>query len=346
MKKRILALVLVFSLVLSTSAFAMPVSRDNGVYEVPVYLKNFYEDVPSMGDVGLRKIAKAVVEDGKVTYTIFTSEISFLGKKGGVDKLYVYETDEKSKKEEVKRVDDRVFDKNVIKDEEIPYTINYRFEREFLDEPEIIVAMWVGAMGVEKKGKLELDWSKAKKDIVAEMAKDLEANNWAYPAVKYVLNAGYFKGYEDGTFGPKKSITRGQFLTVIGRIMKVDKAEFAGPCMYEDVKETAYYAPYVKWAKKNNLFHEEGGTKFMPDKALSREEMAYIMDKYLKLSGQELEDEEFTGFKDESEISDWAKESVNAIAKKGVVHGDAGKFDPKGVFTRAQVAQVLYNMSK
>lgn len=339
-------MLLVFSLVLSTVAFAKPVDRANGIYEVPVYLKHFYENRPSMGDVGLRKIAKAVVENGKVTYTIYTSEISFSGLKGGVDRFYVYKTDKDSKKTEAKRVGDRVYDVNVVKDGTHEYITNYTFVREALDEKEIVVSFFVKAMGNEPKAKLVFDWTKAKRDLIAEKAKDLSPKHWATPAVKFVLNSGYFQGYPDGTYKPENSITRGQFLTVIARIMKVDESKFSGPCMYEDVEEGKYYTPYIKWAKKNKLFHEEGGNKFMPNKPLSREEMAYIMDKYLILSGAELEDVEFKGFDDEADVSDWAKESLNNIAKKGVVRGSNGKFDPKDTFSRAEVAQVLYNINK
>ncbi len=224
----------------------------------------------------------------------------------------------------------------------------------------------------EQKATLQFDWDKAEKvadkneaepqtdtkdntqevkDSATETTtveklevKDVPQNNWAYPAVNFVMQKGYFKGGSDGNFMPDDSITRGQFLTVLGRIADVDKAKFAG-MSYSDVKESEYYAPYVKWSKENALCHIDGD-QFMPNQALTREEMAYIMDKFIALTDKKLDDATFTGFNDDAQISDWAKDSVMNIAKKGVIKGSDGKFDPKGKFTRAQVAQVLYNIYK
>ncbi|MPM58979.1 hypothetical protein SDC9_105815 [bioreactor metagenome] len=63
---------------------------------------------------------------------------------------------------------------------------------------------------------------------------------------------------------------------------------------------------------------------------------------------EKLPEEETTGglddFKDADGISDYAKEAVNTMIKAKIISGSGGMLDPMGESTRAQMAQVLYNL--
>ena len=49
-----------------------------------------------------------------------------------------------------------------------------------------------------------------------------------------------------------------------------------------------------------------------------------------------------TDFKDTDKISSWAVESVDALARAGILNGrDNGNFDPKGTATRAEIATMF-----
>ena len=53
-----------------------------------------------------------------------------------------------------------------------------------------------------------------------------------------------------------------------------------------------------------------------------------------------------TAFGDEENISGWAKEAVKKAAALGLLKGkDGGRFAPKDVLTRAEMAQILDNLS-
>lgn len=50
-------------------------------------------------------------------------------------------------------------------------------------------------------------------------------------------------------------------------------------------------------------------------------------------------------FVDSAQMSSWAVLEINQMARMGLVKGmPDGSFAPKAPFTRAQVAQVLYNL--
>ncbi|WP_036731251.1 S-layer homology domain-containing protein, partial [Peptoniphilus grossensis] len=168
--------------------------------------------------------------------------------------------------------------------------------------------------------------------------------HWANKAINYVVNKGYFAGVSKTEFAPDKPITRGEFVTVLGRMLKIDTSKYSSQ-RFNDVNSSTYYSPYITWANEVGIVSGVGEGNFAPDKALTREEMAVIMSKFLKLSNKKPTIKLSTNFKDQGSISPWAKEAVTEMAKLGVVKGmGEGNFSPKTQFTRAQVAQVLYSI--
>ena len=50
-------------------------------------------------------------------------------------------------------------------------------------------------------------------------------------------------------------------------------------------------------------------------------------------------------FADENEISDYAKEAVNALYNNGLINGiDGSRFAPANHATRAEAAKIIYNL--
>lgn len=49
---------------------------------------------------------------------------------------------------------------------------------------------------------------------------DLADDHWALEDIKKVVAAGIMKGYEDGSFGPQKPVTRAEAVTIINRVLK------------------------------------------------------------------------------------------------------------------------------
>ena len=171
--------------------------------------------------------------------------------------------------------------------------------------------------------------------------------HWAKEAINYVVEKRYFAGVSATEFAPNKGITRGQLVTVLGRILNIDKTSFKSN-NFKDVKTDAYYAPYIAWAESVGITKGRGSGSFDPDKEITREEMAVMMVKFLKLSGKKLNAKKAaSAFKDDGSIESWAKDAVMEMAKLGLVKGmEDGSFSPKTEFTRAQVAQILYNIDK
>jgi hypothetical protein len=49
-------------------------------------------------------------------------------------------------------------------------------------------------------------------------------------------------------------------------------------------------------------------------------------------------------FTDATEIDSWAEEAMTRLVETGAVGGSNGTLNPRGTTTRAEMAQVLYNL--
>lgn len=166
--------------------------------------------------------------------------------------------------------------------------------------------------------------------------------HWAQGAMTYCLDKGYFAGKGDGTFGANDPVSRGDLVTVLGRRRK---APVKTEKVFKDVDPNTYYGPYVAWSKKQGLVAGYHGN-FRPKDSMTREEMAKVFQEYLKVEKKVSKREKRT-FKDQKKLSSWAKESVDTLTSQGILVGDQkGNFNPKQTLTRAQVAQVLYQIDR
>ena len=93
---------------------------------------------------------------------------------------------------------------------------------------------------------------------------DVKQDDWFYDAVQYVRVNGFFNGTTRTTFSPNDPMTRGMFVTVLGRMAGVNPGDYAGPPEFTDVLKNAYFAPYVAWASKYGITVGTGDGKFSP----------------------------------------------------------------------------------
>lgn len=171
-------------------------------------------------------------------------------------------------------------------------------------------------------------------------------NHWAKDAINYAVNKEYFKDIADlNNFMPDKNLTRAEFVTILGRVANVDISKYKNK-VFSDLDKNKYYAPYVDWAYKNKIASGFGDGKFMPDKELSREEMCAFLSRFNKVNKLNNKVENINiDFKDEKDISSWAKDSVKEMVKLGLIKGmEDGRFAPKEKLTRAQIAQVVFSI--
>ncbi len=92
-------------------------------------------------------------------------------------------------------------------------------------------------------------------------------------AVEVLAALGLLNGYEDGTFGPAKTITRAEFAAVIIRTLGLeDAATGAFGVSFDDVPANEWYAGYVMMAAQQGIVNGYGDGTFKPSKDVKFEE--------------------------------------------------------------------------
>ena len=136
-------------------------------------------------------------------------------------------------------------------------------------------------------------------------------------------------------------MTRAQFVTVLGRLAGVD-AKASGKTGFADVPAEMYYAPYVNWAVENGITLGVTETAFLPDRAISRQEMAVFLDRFCAAEKIQLKEGKAPVFVDEAAIGDFAREAVAAVSAAGLLQGrEDGSFAPTATAARAHVAALM-----
>lgn len=175
---------------------------------------------------------------------------------------------------------------------------------------------------------------------------DIE-KHWAKESIGFVTKKGLFRGTGNGKFSPDAPMTRGMFVTVLGRLAGIDPGAYTDGG-FADVKDGSYYLPYIRWAEKNGIVHGVGNGRFAPDHPITREQMAAVLAGYAASSGLALpQKEQKSDFADGAAISGYAKDPVRSMQMAGILAGKGnGRFDPKETATRAEVSAVLMRFAE
>ena len=172
---------------------------------------------------------------------------------------------------------------------------------------------------------------------------DVNEGDWFYDAVMFVLKNSITKGVSDTEYAPYGKVTRAQFITMLCRAYEIK--EMTGD-NFADCGDT-WYTGYLAAAKQLGISNGVGDNMFAPEKEITREEMVTLIYNYLKSINKVTEEAAELSFADSNNVSEWAKTAVAYAAENGIVNGKGYNiFDPQGTATRAELAQIFYNMFK
>lgn len=173
---------------------------------------------------------------------------------------------------------------------------------------------------------------------------DVPEDFWGYEAIAALSEKKLVSGYEDNTFCPNNNITRAEFVKLIlglDGFLQNTGTQTSEEIVFSDVDNGAWYAEAVYTAAKRGLVSGSDGM-FRPNDNITREDAAVIMYRLLSQSRELYGGYIFT---DRSEISQYARDAVGALAARGYIQGvSEGVFAPKAELTRAQATQMIYNV--
>ncbi len=167
-------------------------------------------------------------------------------------------------------------------------------------------------------------------------------DHWAKDNIDFVASRGLLTGIGTTTFSPDTAITRGMFVTALGRLSGADVSDYK-TSSFTDVPAGSDYLSYIEWAVANKIVQDIGNNQFAPDAAITRQDMAVMMQNYAKAMGCKLPvSRQKITFADNSGIGSYAKDAVTAMQQAGIITGRGNnQFAPKQSATRGEAATIL-----
>ncbi|MEC0093712.1 S-layer homology domain-containing protein [Paenibacillus macquariensis] len=180
--------------------------------------------------------------------------------------------------------------------------------------------------------------------VISELTKKLEdskgvsvnfndtATHWADKTVKLFTKLGVVKGYEDGSFRPNDSITRGEFASIIFRVFGLTGSTSTN---LSDGKGHWAEDAIIALSSSGIISGYEDGT-FKPDRQITRAEIISIISKLVVLKTTSSQGT----FKDIDGV--WNKDQIQAAASMGLVNGQStDHFAPQSNATRAEALTII-----
>lgn len=151
-------------------------------------------------------------------------------------------------------------------------------------------------------------------------------------AIVWVTERGIATGYDDGTYRPAATVTRGQMATFLTRALDLP----AGDASFPDVVDGSAHAVGIAAVAQAGITTGSVDGTFRPDDPVTRGQMASFLQRALGLEAGPL------GFED---VGDSVHaDAIAAVAAAGIATGfDDGTFRPDRSVTRGQMATLLSN---
>ncbi|PKR92848.1 Regulatory protein VanR [Bacillus cereus Rock4-18] len=175
-----------------------------------------------------------------------------------------------------------------------------------------------------------------------ERFKDVDEN---HPYAKFINPLHQYEvlqANKEGNFTPESSLTRAEFAYWLSQIAYFTPPSKKEP-VFSDVKNHPY-APHIQKLYEIGILYEKEGEQFHPDRAITRQEAAWITWQYLKMLGAPSADATLKG-----ETDDWAIESVKNIVGHRlvgpeVIYNEDGSADylSKQSMKRQEAAALLF----
>ncbi len=166
-----------------------------------------------------------------------------------------------------------------------------------------------------------------------------DKSHWSYAALNSAVETGLLTG-SGGMIKPGNNLTRAEMATILVRAYNLtQKADIS---MYKDVAEDAWYHEYMQKACAKGLFKGDDSMKLNPENNITRQEVFVVLGRALNLKDEDASN--LSEFADKDNIATWAKGATAAMVKNNYIKGSGDKINPTNNITRAEFAQIMYNL--
>ncbi len=162
--------------------------------------------------------------------------------------------------------------------------------------------------------------------------KDMTGSEYYAESAGILSELGILAGYEDGTYGAEKTITRAEMSAIVCRILgkEADAEKAKGKTEFDDVAADHWASGYINIATKEGIINGDGNGKFRPEDDVKYEEAIKMLVCAL-------------GYAENITVDpkDWSKAYLDIAEEKGFTENLKGK---KGeAATRGDIAVMSLN---
>lgn len=172
---------------------------------------------------------------------------------------------------------------------------------------------------------------------------DVDEAAWYFDAVRYVFENGLLQGTSDTLFSPDLTTTRAMIVTVLWRMAEEPVINYA--MTFDDVPEGLWYSEAVRWAAGEGIVTGYDDTRFGPNDAVTREQLAAMLYRYAVSQGRDVsvgEDTNILSYADAFSVSEYAVSALQWACGEGIVTGrDNGLLAPQDGALRSEFAAML-----
>jgi len=166
---------------------------------------------------------------------------------------------------------------------------------------------------------------------------DVPAEAWYAPFAADLKQDGAVSGYEDGTFRPDNSITRGAFAGILDRFLKFQSTSPAGT--FSDLSGN-YWEDAILKLHASGVYLGNNGQALAGD-TITRQQAVTMIARAFNISGESAT----VYYLDADQVADYAKPYLAEMSALGYITDSSdGYFRPTDAITRAEIVTILDNM--
>jgi hypothetical protein len=152
---------------------------------------------------------------------------------------------------------------------------------------------------------------------------DVSTNSYAHDAIYDLVAKNVIKGFEDSTFRPSGTVTRGQFAAMLARALDLPKADSS----FADLPKTkALYDEVSRAAAAGIILGNQGNVN--SDAPVTRADIAVMLDRAINLKAditEKVSTDTFLGFKDAGSVPQYAQEAMKRMTYYKIYEGKSDK---------------------
>lgn len=175
--------------------------------------------------------------------------------------------------------------------------------------------------------------------------KDVPAGIWYEAAVGELYQKGLLQGISADTFAPQEKVSRAMLPVILFRMEEGGKVP-------EAAANSTWYDGAVTWAKEKGYIMGDETGDYQPNQEITRQDFLVILYRFamaqskLKTATNAVS-ENRPVFADDTETADYAKDAVRWATSDGILKGRPdGKYYPRNLITRAEMAEILIRLLK